>query len=235
MATVRCPICGTINPNGRRRVARCRGCRELLGKCRYCDHYDARLLDCTHLSHRLDDKIVDPDAVLTCVDFDSTLAAERKRRPPLRLVRPGPLVALAAALAILGVVHFYRGATLPPPPALLRATVSVPSVSFRDSGFDVKVLVRNDAERPARDVEVFVTGRSLRHLTCQYIQPPEAFQETSRHSVSALLGDLQPGDIQWVLFHFIAARAGELDLTAHVTASNVPTPQKLQISGEVVP
>ena len=83
MATVRCPICGTINPNGRRRLARCRRCRELLGKCRYCDHYDARLLDCTHLSHRIDEKIVDPDAVLTCLDFESSLAAERRRRPAL--------------------------------------------------------------------------------------------------------------------------------------------------------
>ena len=235
MATVRCPICGTINPNGRRRLARCRRCRELLGKCRYCDHYDARLLDCTHVSHRLDEKIVDPDAVLTCLDFESSLVAERKRRPAPRLVRTAPLAALAAILAIFGFIHIYRGATLPPPPALLRASVSVPSVSFLESGFDVKVLVRNEAERPAQEVEVYITGRSLRRLTCQYIQPPEAFLESSANSVRTLVGDLQPGEIRWVLFHFMAARAGELDLTAHVTAANVPTPQKLQISGEVLP
>ena len=173
--------------------------------------------------------------MLTCLDFQSSLVAERKRRPAPRLVRTAPLAALAAILAIFAFIHIYRGATLPPPPALLRASVSVPSVSFLESGFDVKVLVRNEAERPAQEVEVYITGRSLRRLTCQYIQPPEAFLESSANSVRTLVGDLQPGEIRWVLFHFMAARAGELDLTAHVTAAYVPTPKMLQISGEVVP
>ena len=236
MATVQCPICGTTNPNGRRRAARCRRCRETLGKCRYCHHYDARLLDCVHPAHPMEDRIVDADAELNCLEFDSILVtAGPAPRRLLALLRTA-LIAVAATLAVMfGVIRLHGGLTRPLPPVLLRASVSTPPVSFQDSGLDVKVLVRNEADHPARDVEVRISGQSMLHLTCQYVRPSEAFLNATRRSVSALLGDLEPGEIGSVVFHFVAAQPGELDMTAHVTAANMEGPQKLSIEGEVVP
>jgi hypothetical protein len=108
-------------------------------------------------------------------------------------------------------------------------------VSFQDSGFDVTVLVRNEAEHPAREVEVHISGRSMSYLSCQYTEPPEAFLEGTPRMVRALLGDLEPGQIGSVLFHFLASRTGELDLAAYVTAANVQGTEKVPVEGEVVP
>jgi len=140
-----------------------------------------------------------------------------------------------ALLVIFVFIHLYSRPTRPLPPVLLRASVSSPGVSFREYGFDVKVLVRNEAAHTARDVQVTILGRSMPHLTCQYLRPPEAYLEGPAKSVCALVGDLEPGEIGSVLFHFVAAGTGELDLTAHVTAANFEGVQKLPIEGEVVP
>jgi len=108
-------------------------------------------------------------------------------------------------------------------------------VSFVDAGFDVSVLVRNEADHPARDVHITILGRSMRHLTCQYVDPPECYAEGPPRSACAQLGDIESGGIRSVLFHFMAARAGELDLTAHVSAANLEGVEKLPIEGEIVP
>lgn len=234
--TVRCPNCGATNPNGRRRLARCRTCREALGKCRYCKYYDARLLDCTHLSHRVDIRILDADAVLNCPDFDSTLAALRpQRRPKSPLLTTAALSAAFALLAMCLLIRLYHRPARHLPPVFLKASVSSPGVAFRESGFDVKVLVRNESQHPAAGVQVTVRGPSMPYLTCQYIDPPEAYLEGPPKSACALIGDLDPGDIGSVLFHFSAATTGELDLTAHITSANLEGVQSIPIEGEVVP
>jgi len=243
VATVRCPKCGTINPNGRRRLARCRRCHEALGKCRYCEHYDFQMQDCTHPAREPGVRVLDADEVLNCAEFSSTLtttgAALRRvvlvpwaGRPARRLGFLAMVVALAGALAV---VHTYWAGSRAVPPALLRVAVSAPPVSFQDEGFDVNVLVLNEADYPAREVKVFISGRSLRHLTCQSVEPPEAFLEASPQVVCALVGNLGPGEIGSTVFHFLSAKSGELDLSAHVTAANVEGPQTLPMEGEVIP
>lgn len=234
MATVRCPKCGSINPNGRRRLARCRRCREPLGKCRYCEHYDPRLLDCTSVTRRSDDKILDADAALNCAEFSSLLVTAG----PAGWVNWRRLWKTAAlAIVVVGVCLGLRWYQTPraAPPVLLKTSLRVPASSFQDEGFNVTVLVRNQADQPARRVEVLISGRSMTHLTCQWVDPSEAFMEASPKSVRTLLGDLEPGEIRSVQLHFSAREPGELDLTAHVTAANVEAPTRVRISSEVVP
>jgi len=233
---VRCPKCGTINPNGRRRLGRCRTCQEVLGKCRYCQYYDARLIDCTHPARPEELRIVDADEALNCPDFTSTLVVGgAKRRWLVPVLRTGVIAALAGIAAFLGVVHLYRAFTRPPPPVLLRASASAPAVSFLEAGFDVKVLVLNEAEHAARDVQIFIRGPTVAHLVCQSVDPPEAFVEASPQMVCGWLGDLPSGHIGSVSFRFMADEPGELKLVAQVTAANVPGPQRVPIEGEVVP
>ncbi len=117
----------------------------------------------------------------------------------------------------------------------LKTSATAPSISFLDDGFDLSVLVQNEADHPARDVHIVVLGRSMRHLTCQYMDPPECYAEGPPRSACALLGDIESGGTRSVLFHFMAAEAGELDLTAQVSAANLEGVEKLPIEGEVVP
>jgi hypothetical protein len=236
VATVQCPSCGATNPNGRRRLSRCRRCHEPLGKCRYCEHYDQRLLDCTNPGHREDERIVDADAVLNCPGFASTLAGPRLgRRAPWAVLRTAVLTTAAVSLLLFGLVRFYGGPGEAPPPVTLKTTAIAPLISFLDDGFDLSVLVQNEADHPARDVHITVLGSSMRHLTCQYMDPPECYAEGPARSACAQLGDIESGGTRSVLFHFTAAQAGELDLTAQVTAANLEGVERLPIEGEVVP
>ena len=103
MAGVRCPKCGAMNPDGQRRTARCRGCREELGKCRYCRFYDARQVDCMHEARREMDHVVDADDVANCPDFSSALAPLTPRSLPVILLT-------AFFIAHCGRLHVAGGA-----------------------------------------------------------------------------------------------------------------------------
>ena len=234
MATVRCPKCGSINPNGRRPLARCRRCREPLGKCRYCRHYDPRLLDCTSLTRLTEDKILDADAALNCSEFSSLLVTgESTGGLDWRRLWKTAALAIAVAAVFAGLRWFPAPRTAPP--VLLKTSLRVPATSFQDEGFNVTVLVRNQADHPARSVQVVISGRSMNHLICQWVDPAEAFMEASSKSVRVLLGDLEPGEIQSVQLHFPATEPGELALTAYITAANLEMPARVRISSEVVP
>ena len=235
MATVRCPKCGTINPNGRRRLARCSRCHEALGKCRYCRYYNPQMMDCTHPSRPEELKIVDLDQVLNCVDFSSLFTTAAARSRVLSVLRTALIALVGGLIAMFGVIRIYQIATEVPPPVLLRATVSAPDECIRDAGLDIKVLVLNNADHPAEDVQVLISGLSMPHLTCQSVDPPEAFAEATRKSVSAWIGRLEPGDIGSVAFHFLPSKEGKVDLVAQVIAANMEGPQKIAIKGNVLP
>ncbi|MCJ7822231.1 MAG: hypothetical protein MUQ26_03960, partial [Armatimonadetes bacterium] len=69
----------------------------------------------------------------------------------------------------------------------------------------------------------------------QYMDPPECYAEGPARSACAQLGDIESGGTRSILFHFVAAQAGELDLMAQVTAAHLEGIEKRPIEGEVVP
>jgi hypothetical protein len=236
VAAVRCPKCGTANPNGQRRLARCRGCQEPLGKCRYCAHYDSRLLDCISPEKRDGLRIVDADEVLNCAEFASTLpAAGPPRRKARSLARTAAATAALALAAMLGFIYLYRAKSVPVSEMPLRVRATVPQVSFQDDGLDIRVLVVNGAEYAAEGVTVVVRGPSMRYLVWQYTDPSEFHLEGTARAPQALLGDLAPRTVGSVLFHLRADRTGELDLTARATAANMEGAAAARIEGEIVP
>ncbi|MBE9566934.1 MAG: hypothetical protein IMF16_09310 [Proteobacteria bacterium] len=180
------------------------------------------------------EKILDADAVLNCSEFSSLLVTgESIGWLTWRRVWKTAALAVAVAAIFAGVRWFQAPRTAPP--VLLKTSLRVPATSFQDEGFEVTVFVRNQADHPARSVEVLISGRSMNHLICQWVDPSEAFMEASSKSVRTLLGDLEPGEIRSVQLHFSATKPGELDLTAHITAANLETPARLRISSEVIP
>jgi hypothetical protein len=236
VAAVRCPKCGTVNPDGQLRLARCRRCREPLGKCRYCANYDSRLLDCTSLEKPDGLRIVDADEALNCAEFVSTLeAGARPRRMAPSLARTAAVAAALGLAALLGLSYLYRERSMPGVGPPLRVRATVPEVSFQDDGLDVRVLVVNGAEYTAEGVTVVIRGPSIRYLVWQYTEPPEFHLAGPTRAPQALLGNLAPGEVCSVLFHLQADRAGELNLTARATAANIEGAAAARIEGEIVP
>ena len=235
MSTVRCPSCGTVNVNGRRKLARCRNCHEWLTACRYCTYYDARLMDCTHSARPDWLRIVDATEALNCPDFTSLLVGAPARARGWRILRTAVIAAVLAGLGFLGAVRAYEAAIRPPPPVLLRASVSVPTEATRSTGFDLKIFVRNEADYPAQDVQVFISGPAMRNIVCEWIEPPEAFVEATPTSACGWVGYLEPGAIGWVQFHFTAEEACQVKLVAQVVAANLEGPHRVPIEGEILP
>jgi hypothetical protein len=137
---------------------------------------------------------------------------------------------------MFGVIHLYKWYTRPTPiESPLRAKVKVPSVSFRDEGFDVTVNVANWAEYPAEGVVVAIMGRTMPRLVCTSVDPPDCYLERGPRALRAYIGSMAPGEIRSVCVHFMPERAGELELRAQITADNMPPAGRVFITGEVVP
>jgi len=234
MVAVRCPICGTISPDGGRRLARCASCHEALGKCRYCIHYDSRLLDCTHLARATDDRILDADEALNCPQFETRLPSRAPARRVLPLVRTLVIGAAVGLGLMLGLSRLVALRALHSTP--LRTSVSAPASMFSEDPLEIKVFVLNQADQPAQDVRVALAGRGMRSLTCQAVDPAECFEEATPQRVSAYLGEIAPGDIGAVAFRLSANRtAAKLPITALVTAATLEVPDQTQIEIEIVP
>gem|GEM_PF-1857596 len=235
MPTVRCPACGTINPNGRRRLVRCRRCHEPLGKCRYCRYYDTRIADCTHMSRAADEHLSDADAVLNCPYFSTTLAVAPAARSGRRLGRVVLVAVPLGLVAVFGTVKLLAPREKALPPTSLKLSVIAPESTSESEGFSLRVLVRNEADRPARDVRCQIAGRSMSHLALEQADPPEVLVEASGQSVTIALGDLAPGEIAGADLYFSIKRLGELRLVVAATADNVQAPARAAVVGEALP
>lgn len=232
MPAVRCPKCAAIVPEGSRRLARCPSCHESLGKCRYCHHYDPRQLDCIHPSRAPDERVLDADEVLNCPLFSSLLVSRPLHKRPFV---GATAVGLVAGLGLMLGLIFWFGPGKTPPQASLKVGVDVPPTAFQEQGLEVGVSVQNLAEKPAKDVRLVISGPGMSDFVCQYVNPPEAFEESAPRYTSARIGDVEPGQTTSVLFRFACHRTGRIRLTAMVTAANVPLPTKAPIDCELVP
>ena len=193
------------------------------------------MMDCIHPARPDWLRIVDATESLNCPDFTSLLVGPPARARVWRILRTAVIAAVLAWLGFLGAVRAYEVVTSPPPPVLLRASVSVPTEATRSTGFDVKIFVRNEADYPAQDVQVFISGPAMRNIVCEWIEPPEAFVEATKISACGWVGYLEPGAIGWVQFHFTAEEACQVKLVAQVTAANLEGPHRVPIEGEILP
>jgi len=233
MAAVRCPICGTINPDGGRRLARCASCHEALGKCRYCVHYDSRLLDCTHLARATNERVLDADEMLNCPQFGTRLPASAPARRILPLIRTLVIGAAVGLGLMFGLSRLV--ARKAPHSTPLRTSVSAPASLFGEEPLEIKVFVQNQADQPAEDVRVALAGRGMRSLTCQSVDPAECFEEATPQRVTAYLGEIAPGDVGIVVFRLSTGSTGRFPINAVVTATTMEVPDQTQIEIEVVP
>jgi hypothetical protein len=191
-------------------------------------------MDCTHPARPEELRITDPSESLNCSDF--TRVAGAVGRPSLRVLRTGVIAAIVVLAALFAIIGGYQSATSTGPSVLLRTTVSSTSeLNFGEGTFDVRVFVRNEADYLARDVQVFVSGPSIVDLSCEWTDPPEAYDEGPGRSVCGWIGNLEPGQIGSVVFHFRPRQPCQIKLTAQVTAANLEGPKRIVIAGEVLP
>jgi len=235
MAAVRCPKCGTLNPDAHRRGVRCSACRESFGKCRYCQFYDSRIVDCTNINRPEHERIIDADEVMNCPEFASVLAPHQPRRAWYAVGRTFAIATVLTLAAALAAIHFVRGPKRVPLLLPVHVSISAPETVMQDEGLDVAATVFNPTDRPAQGVEILITGKGMAGLTCQYVRPPEAFLEAGPRSVSATFGEVPAGEQTSILFHFLTKRTGEVSLVASITVANHSGSTVETVQSEIVP
>jgi hypothetical protein len=97
------------------------------------------------------------------------------------------------------------------------------------------VLLLNEGEHPAEEVQVLIGGKSIRNLVCQGVEPPECFLEATPRRVCARIKRLEPGEIGSVTFYFTPRQPGEVKLVAQVTAENANAPERIPIEADILP
>lgn len=169
-----------------------------------------------------------------CPYFRSRLAAS-SRWSRFALLRTGTVTTILAAALFFGAVTWVRHAANPAAAGPLKVTVDAPETSVKDEGFDLRVVVFNPTDQLVTDVRVVISGRSLPSVTCQYVDPPECFAESTPRTVTAAIGDLPSAEHRAVRFHFSSQRFGRLSLAAHIAAANTSRTMSFPIEIDVMP
>jgi len=193
------------------------------------------MMDCTHPARPDWLRITDATESINCADFDSMLSGDRPGIALRRVIRTALIALILVGGGMFAVIRGYEASVSPALPSLLEVVVSVPTEATMDSGLVVRVLVRNQADYPANDVRVLLSGPSLPKLVCTGTDPPEAFEESTPRSTSAWIGSLEPGDIGAVRFHFTSDEPCQVKLVAQVVAANLEGPRKVTVGGEILP
>lgn len=198
-------------------------------------YYDFDVVDCTNIHLREQDRVLDADEVLDCPEFVSALTSAAARGVGRIRARTYLLAAALTLAAAWGAIHLGRGPRQTLAPLPLHASVVAPEVAMKEEGLLVTATVVNTSERLAEGVEVRLTGKSMSCLTCQSVTPPEAWSEAGPRGVTALLGDIPPGEDRVVSWQFSPSRTGEISLVASVTAANSSGSTVKTLRSEIVP
>lgn len=235
MATIRCPICGTINPNGKRRLARCRRCHEDLAGCRYCLHYHPHMMDCLHPARPDWLRITDPTESVNCPDFTTTLNTSRAHTQTINLFRTAVVTVTLSLIVIFGGMGIYHAMTGGGAETTLTAVANAPGETTTEEGLTVRVTVTNEGARLARQVEVRVGGKSLRDLRCDAVEPEGCAIERGKRDIRARIALIEPGNTASFGFHFRPEEPGEVKLVAQVVAANAKSMPSMTVQSEILP
>jgi len=235
VAEVRCPKCQVVLTDGHRRPARCPACHEALVSCRYCRFYDPALQDCTHLSRREIDHVMDVDEIVDCPDFASTLRPTPAHLTRRALLRTTITTMVVASLIAFTVIFAVRRAAVPPEAKLpFRLAVSLPDSVMKDEELELTVTLLNTTEDTIQNVEVRITGRGMTMLTFDSLTPAENLSSTSARTLS-VTAEIPGGEEQKFVFRFHANRPGKLPLSVTATMPTIEGARVATVESEIIP
>lgn len=229
MVVLKCPKCGRLCREGLAPWPRCGRCQEQLLKCRYCQDYDARQLDCISL-HRADEPpIRDPDAYLSCRYHRSTL------RPIEKVVRrrvwmPGfALIAAAIVVATLAA----RMRTPPASGPRLHARVQSFQEAFVSEPMTVKLQVWNPGPGDVSQVIVALDRSLEKHVKLTRVDPQPARQRRGRKWLRLWWPGLRETETLDVTLSVTPIKAGTWQLRADILSPDSPRREQIEATLEI--
>jgi hypothetical protein len=224
MAAVRCPKCGTINYEGIASYPRCRRCREQLRKCRYCSHFDRRILDCAHPLLRDGSHINDPDLDAACPQHASILRVGARGKAAALLSSPPVLTVLALAV-VLGIGgysfgHYYLPSNVVMAPRLTMTASAHPTPASVGQLLWITVDIANRGRVPAEHVTLYVHRSFIEHFAEVELSPiPQGSSYTPQWE-QLDFGRLGPGAGLTVRYSFEAKESGAFPLRLQLRSAH---------------
>lgn len=188
-----CPACGASTRRRHPRFPRCRTCGELLIKCRYCNHFDMRIMDCTHevLADRI--HVSDPDLFTECPYHTYVPRRGAVVRPRTRFKS----LALIGGVLIAGAVFFaiaYRAGRQPTSKIVVLATTTE-QMTVGTTG-QVRVTLLNRGRSVVRQISITLDRRFLSrfHYDFKLLSPPPRAIRALRAMWYLEFGGLRPDE-----------------------------------------
>ncbi|MCC6443907.1 MAG: hypothetical protein IT210_10695 [Armatimonadetes bacterium] len=234
--SLRCPKCNTLMMKGYMTFPICHKCHENLVKCRYCQHYDLRLMECTSVL-RDNPSVPDADVVINC-QFYSTArkfdaGAARTHRPAIALALAAVLILVGAALAWTVLMNWQSASQ--DVGGILSYQVAVPDQVEMSQGVNITVAVSAPPFRGSDNVVLRLEQASLENLRFAGSVPEPQRTESTRKNTYLHYGPLAPGQAMQVSLSFAPEKAQNYKLRMALYDNTSPCGGVQTVSTTVVP
>jgi hypothetical protein len=194
---------------------RCARCHEQLLKCRYCAHYDARLLDCVSPFRPEAFPIRDPDLYLACPHHKTTLAAPR---PVVRRRVWLPSVALFGVAIAIGVAVMLRLQAPPPRGPVLHTRIAPTEEGVVGEPLIMTLQVWNAGPGAAREIVVSLDRSCEKRIKLESVEPEPVQRRRTRGAEHMWFGRLEEGQVLDVALHMTPLKCGKCRMQADVAS-----------------
>jgi hypothetical protein len=174
MSSPCCPKCHSVVVTGRKAPRRCRKCGEKLDRCRYCLHFDPRVLACEHPDILPVERILDPDEHRECPYF--VYLPSRKLKPrkvflqlSLEVWKTIMVALICFALLYVGLGKYFGRSG---PGVVLVASMDEPGTVMSDETFDTVVRLENQGKKTAQHVTCRLGKEVLAIVELMGVDPP---------------------------------------------------------------
>jgi hypothetical protein len=203
-----------------------------LHRCRYCLHFDYRVLACEHPNILPVERIIDPDETRDCPYFVYLPTRKAKARKSFLRLSLGTWRAAIFLLICFGLLYIGMGRYLTggSGEAILEARLEEPGTVMMDETFDLVARVENKGKKSAEGVSFRFGKDTLGAVELMEVDPPlppQAWKATEA-AVTVDIGRLPAGEAYLLRFTFRPLKAGRFPFSLVVFAKNAQTPQILK-------
>jgi len=203
-----------------------------LHRCRYCLHFDPRVLACEHPNILPVERVLDPDEIRDCPYFVylPTRKARAKKsllRLSLETWRVVVFLVICFGLLYVGLGKYITGGG---GETVLEARLEEPGTVMMDETFDLVARIENKGKRAAKGITFRFGKETLGAVELMEVDPPlppEAWKET-KTEVAINIGGLPTGEAYLLRFTFRPLKTGRFPFRIVVFAENTRAPQSLK-------
>jgi hypothetical protein len=234
MAALTCPKCSAAIHAHEKLPQRCERCGAALHCCRYCTHFDHRVLDCAHPDLVDIEHITDADDVRSCRYFSFNpriTTAKTFLSLSISMWMSAIALIVLGGLLYIGLTRTSTGAPL----SALQLNVQPPGTIVREDPCDISFSIVNNSQATARNVMITVEATTLSALDYTQSQPVPRRVDRRGKSMNLVFGDVAAGQTITGSISFTPKRTGTIPIGLMLSAENIDKPSLVNTQIQITP